>query len=149
LDAHLIDAGARICIYRWDNYISLLQHHHPDAVSQWLFATHRMGQEPSFAYTEVANDELVSRLRAMRAESRPFVLNLDLDFFRSTCGDRFPVEDRKRLFEEISALRANGNLLAITVCLSPECCGSWLAAEQLLEEFTAAVQVRFALPATA
>ena len=149
LGAHIVDAGAKICIYRWDNYISLLQYHHPELVSHWMFATHQLGQEPSFAYTPVETDQLINTLKAMRTEGRPFVLNLDLDFFRSMEGDRFSAVDRMRVFGEIAILRASGQLLATTICLSPECCGSWQAAEQLLEELATAIGLSFSLPGAA
>lgn len=57
LDASFHDAGHSICVYRWDNYISLLRHHHPRFGSEWTFATHRIGTRPDFAYTDVGTPE--------------------------------------------------------------------------------------------
>lgn len=146
LTAHIVDAGEEICVYRWDNYISLLQHHHPTFVAQWLFATHGIGEKPAFGYTAIDPKQLISRLAEMRAQGELFILNLDLDFFRSKDGDRYPERDRRPLFETIAALRDEGRLLVTTVCLSPECCGSWRSAEQLLQEFLGPMRVTFSLP---
>lgn len=149
LDASFIDAGHSICVYRWDNYISLLRHHHPRFGSEWAFATHRIGPPPDFAYTDVRPGALVDTLGALIASRSRFILNLDLDYFKSSKGDRFAPKARSQLFEHIAELVRQDQLLVFTVCLSPECCGGWASSEELLRELMITIGIDFALPPAA
>jgi hypothetical protein len=149
LDAYIDDSGDKIAIYRWDNYISLLHYHHSTLVAKWYFATHGIGQQPDFEFSAISAGNLLKAVSALQAEKAPVVLNIDLDYFRSVQGDRFPPEARAEFFQRIAELRASDRIAAITVCLSPECCGSWSSAEELLREFTDALGVTFSLPAAA
>ncbi len=149
LDASFHDAGHSICVYRWDNYISLLRHHHPRFGLEWAFATHRIGTRPDFAYTDVCPGELADTLEALLASKSKFILNLDLDYFRSRKGDRLAPEMRSKILEQIAEFMRQDQLVAFTVCLSPECCGSWASSEELLRELMETLGVDFALPPAA
>ena len=149
LDSSFLDAGHPICVYRWDNYISLMRHHHPQFCSNWLFATHRIGPRPDFAYTEVRPGALVDTLEALLISRSRFILNLDLDYFRSRKGDRYGQEMRSQVFERTAEFMRQDQLVAFTVCLSPECCGSWASSEELLRELMKTLGVEFALPPAA
>jgi hypothetical protein len=149
LNASFLDAGETISVYRWDNYISLLRHHHPRFGSDWTFATHRIGTRPDFEYTDVCPDALVDTLEALLTSRQRFILNLDLDYFRSRKGDRLAQKIRSQVFERIAEFMRQDQLVAFTVCLSPECCGSWASSEELLRELMKTLGVDFALPPAA
>ena len=149
LDASFLDAGHSICVYRWDNYISLLRHHHPRFGSEWAFATQRIGTRPDFAYTDVCPGALADTLGELLTSRSKFILNLDLDYFRSKKGDRLAPEMRSQVFERIAEFMRQDQLIAFTVCLSPECCGSWASSEELLRELMKTIGVDFALPPAA
>lgn len=119
LDASFLDAGHQICVYRWDNYISLLRHHHPRFGSDWTFATHRIGTRPDFAFTDVRPGALEDTLEVLLTSGLRFILNLDLDYFRSKKGDRLAPKIRSQVFERIAELMRQDQLVAFTVCLSP------------------------------
>lgn len=148
LSASIDDLGNKIAIYRWDNYISVFQHHHPNLIAKWYFATHEIGTKPSFKFSRIVAGDLLDAVAVLAMEKAPVVLNLDLDYFRSQEEDRFPPGARREFFRRVAELRSTGRIAAITACLSPECCGGWSRSEELLQELTDALRVSFLLPAT-
>jgi hypothetical protein len=138
--------GASIPVFRWDNYISIYEQLFGGFVQEWVFSTHGIGSVPAFKTTEVSPSDLVGYLDDAAAD-KPWILNLDLDYFRSVDGDRFPEDQRQPLIEGFRDLaeRASGSIL--TIALSPECCGSWESAESLLAEVCDGFDLDFALPA--
>jgi hypothetical protein len=149
LEAEVIYAGEPICVYRWDNYISLLQYHHRNFGKQWYFVTHDNGLEPDFEYSNVAASDVVGLFNGLLSTGEKFVLNLDLDYFRSRDGDRVSTENRAEMLAALATLKRNGQVLVFTLCLSPECCGDWSSAEELLAETMDAIDIKFALPPVA
>lgn len=144
----VVVAGTKSPLYRWDTYIPLYRKIYPSLVDRWVFATHSEGTAPEFPTEEVTGTELPGMIDALEEGPLPWVVNIDLDYFRNKDGLRYPASERATLFRKIAAFRQSKHCLAMTVCLSPECCGgmgNWQASEELCHELMDAMGVDFQL----
>ncbi len=144
LDYDSIDGRARV--FRWDNYLTIYQGLFGSLVDEWIFSTHNIGAQPNFKVRKVPPSELLGFLSELSPGGKNWIINLDLDFFLSNEGDRFPSHQRRAVFEKIRDLSRTANDSVVTIALSPECCGSWETAEVLCEEACNVFELPFCLP---
>lgn len=83
--------------------------------------------------------------------SEPWLINLDLDFFfYQPDGERYKrrynAAFAKEVFVRIKRLNETSKVKAITVALSPECCGGWANAERAAAQFCRALNLDWRLP---
>ncbi len=140
-------------LFRWDNYLSLFLELYRKRIQGCRFATQEIGDPPNHAgATKLDIDDLPTELeRLFSGTSDSWIINLDLDFFfyESSIGKpkrRFSREFARQVFEQIQVMRSQNRIIALTVALSPECCGGWDEAEMVLGEFLACVEIQFILP---
>lgn len=138
------DPDIQVPLFTWDNYNSLYQAIHGSNVESWLFSTHKIGSAPTFDFQEVEPSSLISHLTEL-PDDKEWILNLDLDLFRSQDGDRFPSEQRPELYALLGQIFARSDRQILTVATSPECCGSWEVAEELCSEFCDSLELNFQL----
>jgi len=133
-------------LFRWDNYLSVYERLYSSLVDEWIFATHKIGAAPTFSVNEIQPDNLLRQLSQIGVAGRNWIINLDLDFFQSSTGERFPQQQRRPLLSAIHSLSLQAARCVITIALSPECCGSWESAENLCAEVVDVFALDFALP---
>lgn len=136
----------KVPIFTWDNYLSIYHHLNRGNIEEVVFSTHEIGAPPNFDHKVVDPDRLIDRVDSIE-DGRNWIFNLDLDFFASPEGPRFPEGRRSDLYEALAgAMRRSANY-ALTIALSPECTGSWEASEKLLAECSKHLGLEIALPA--
>ncbi len=144
LDFDSVDGQVRV--FRWDNYLTIYQELFSSLINEWIFSTHNMGIRPKFEVKNIPPTEFIDFLSQLPEEGNNWILNLDLDFFRSSDGNRFPSEQRRAVFEKIRDLNEKSKSSVVTISLSPECCGSWESAEELCYEACSVFELPFRLP---
>jgi hypothetical protein len=137
-------------LFRWDNYLTIYHELHHGLIDEWIFSTHQIGTKPSFSATHIQPDDLLGFLDRQNS-SRNWILNLDLDFFRSQYGDRYSQQNRVELMKAIKHVHGSSDKSVVTVALSPECCGGWGSggwdsSEEFCEEFCRIFGLPFSLP---
>jgi hypothetical protein len=120
------------------------------------FATHHDGDPPNIDdFYDAKPWELAREFHYwLRPEARPWILNIDLDYF--FCDDSSDDEEKYLQMhsdEYITALgaiareRIDDRTVAVTtICLSPELCGGWASAERALTILLRSLNVQFRLP---
>ncbi|HNP35033.1 MAG TPA: hypothetical protein PKK10_04205 [Woeseiaceae bacterium] len=144
--------GPQIGLFRWDNYLTLFLHRHAEHMRQFFIATHRDGAAPLEPPTDVIEPwELPGAVQHLKdTDDAPWICNIDLDYFCFSQDQK--VQGRlvsevyiASLFTIVQHLRSNGTIDVVTLCLSPECCGGWDAAEVLAEIACPILDVPFRL----
>ncbi len=142
-------------VMRWDNYLAIWFEKYKALIDRNYFAVHggvssghgpttfrvndniRMGEIP---------ENIEHWLTSNRSDS---IINIDMDyFFYEHDGDIFRLVDGnyiRDLFEEIKKVYKKTDSV-ITVCFSPEYCGGWKPAEDVMEIFNDVFQIKFQLP---
>jgi hypothetical protein len=143
---HIDSSDGPTQVFRWDNYLTIYQKLVSSLINEWIFSTHNLGIPPNFKVKNVPPVELLGFLCQLPAKGKNWILNLDLDFFRSSGGDRFPAQQRRAVFEKIRDLNETSKSSVVTIALSPECCGSWESAEELCYEACSVFDLPFRLP---
>ena len=136
-------------LFRWDNYIGLFLHALPEAVAAVAFATHGRGAVPAgWEVTELAPWHLPAAGFLGRGR---WLVNLDLDYFfyKMAPGDYRSMFGPSYLRDTLLPIRRaleSGTAAALTISLSPECCGGWKPAEALCAEICEILGLDFRLP---
>lgn len=139
----------RIPLFRWDNYLGLFLVQRPELVHDLALATHGRGELPPHpARCELAPWQLPLLDLTVGG---PWIVNLDLDYlvFKGADGRFHPFFSPNymdALLTPVLQARASGQLRCLTICLSPECCGGWDAAETLARPVCRRLGLDFALP---
>lgn len=135
-------ADINMPLFRWDNYIEVFLRKYPELVGKTISATHHLGSSKELS-EEVKPYDLVKVLHGIFSQEKyvnelPWIMNLDLDYFYSAAPEKlmlFSDEYIKSLANSIELGLSNGMIEVFTISLSPECCGSWENAENLLKKF--------------
>lgn len=135
-------ADINMPLFRWDNYIEIFLRKYPELVGKTISATHHLGSSKELS-EEVKPYDLVKVLHGIFSQEKyvnelPWIMNLDLDYFYSAAPEKlmlFSDEFIKSLANSIELGLSNGMIEVFTISLSPECCGSWENAENLLKKF--------------
>ena len=117
-------------LFRFDNYIINIHILFPDLFKNKYFATHEKCRENSdFVEIDVSFDELLDNLQywVIKYNEHKWILNIDIDyFFKEFKGESIQVFTDEFIVGFANALKkALPNTVIITICLSPEFCGSW------------------------
>lgn len=121
--------------FRWDNYLSIYQHLNAGLIEEIRFATHKLGEEPNFSVLHIEPTDLINNIESI-PEGGNWIINLDFDFFYDKDQPRITTVDQAKLLSALKNLHDKSNKSIVTVALSPECCGSWKTAENVLVEFS-------------
>lgn len=142
------------CLFRWDNFLSLLIRHYHSRLRELHLATQpNVGEEPEIDYHWISPHDLPERLTHFfeRSDCLPTILDIDLDYFvnRVDSNTHFPMFSVDYLTSIGQALRTwieHPLCLCTTIALSPECCGGWEIAEQLLSTLSESTGKDLRLP---
>lgn len=145
--------GTDIPLFRWDNYGSIFLNKYADLVDKCIFATHKEGDSPNFNYVQQPEIwDVAGNLNYwIESSANKWIVNIDLDyFFYQPCGETYAAFQSEQYIEQVFAgikkQLDNGRIACLTLCLSPECCGSWEAAEALCQKVMKIMSINFALP---
>jgi len=111
-------------------------------VGHTISATHHLGSNKDLKEV-VKPIDLVRRLDDLFSEriylnDLPWIVNLDMDYFFSAQPQKLPLFSDEYVEALALSLKKgldNGMIKALTIALSPECCGSWEKAEKMLKRF--------------
>jgi len=145
--------GDDVLLFRWDNYSSIFLKKYKDLVNDSFFVTHNEGDEPSFCDSQKKDVfSLANNLSYWLDDTNnQWIFNLDLDYFFYTSGyDEYSQllsdEYIKQVFIAIKKLLDEDKILCLTICLSPEFCGSWEEAERVCSIGVRILGLDFILP---
>lgn len=149
-----LGTNINVPLFVWDNYASIFLEKYGYLINQCIFATHKDGDdEPNFESTlQLDVWEVTDQLKNwIEGSKNKWIVNLDLDyFFYESDTDKYSLflsdEYIEQLFRTIKKQLESGKILCFTMCLSPECCGSWEAAEKLCYKATNILGIDFKLP---
>ena len=127
-------------LFRWDNYLEYFLKKYPEQVGKTISATHHLGSKKELS-EEIRDYDLVKFASGLFSEKKyindlPWIVNLDLDYFFSAAPEKLELFSHsfvKSLSKSIRQGLENGMVQVLTISLSPECCGSWDKAEEMLE----------------
>nr|BDT26838.1 UPF0489 family protein [Bacteriovorax sp. HI3] len=130
-------------LFRWDNYIEIFLQRYPELVGKTVSATHKVGQDKTLN-EDIGAYYLQKYLEDVFGGSRyvndlPWIVNLDLDYFFSAAPQKtmlFSHSYLESLSHSIQQGLESGIVDVVTISLSPECCGSWKKAEEVLTFFS-------------
>lgn len=144
-----------------DNYLSLFLALYGRLVKQCMLATHHEGESPfcnqivvrAGTHLEPVDPwRLLRRVNAILEPGLPWIVNLDLDYFfclhhgEDDPGMMFAEAYVTSLFRTIADALDAGRICVLTVCLSPDFCGGWPAAEGLCAKLCETLHIDFVLP---
>ncbi len=148
--------GDEVPFIRWDNYLALLFTLYPNLVDEMCWATHQFSWDvpqrssegqlsPALLYN-MLRDEIL----CLSNQHREIIVNIDLDYFfykkAEDSGFMFTRSYRDEIFSAVNAGLERGRVKVLTISLSPDCCGGWRAAEQLMLEVSDALSIDFRIP---
>ena len=148
--------GVRTPVIRWDNYLSIFLDRFSDRIKDCVFATHGIGDPPNFSsLMNLSPYELCQSVTELLGQDgRPWIINLDLDYFFCIKGndvrEMFSRTYRRSIAKAIRAQLDRDAGYIFTMCLTPsrEWTGGWATVEALCAEFCTDVGLDFELPQT-
>ncbi|EPE3083895.1 TPA: UPF0489 family protein [Morganella morganii] len=142
-------------LIRWDNYLSFfISDSTINSCIQCIYlATHKDGTFPKNPLVhnikQVEPYELLADLEGTLSNHDRTIINIDLDyFFTDKSGNFFQFIDSKFIIELFKLIKSgldNNEIECLTICLSPECCGSWYNSEKILEIAKKELDINFTL----
>ena len=134
-------------LVKWDNYLPLFFKLHEIQSHKKILTTHKIGISTE-SDREIEPWDLARDLDKLLQNSNvPWIINLDFDYFYARTHKRSPLFAHdwiKRIFDIVYMNWADQRVAVITVALSPECCGGWDQATEILNIFSKV----FSLPLT-
>jgi hypothetical protein len=142
-------------LFHWSNYLSFFLHRYYCSLGSVTFCTERKGEGPSHHWNvnELEFECIMERLE--NTQSQNIIMNIDLDSFVEIFEDEETGRDRyhftrssqlERLFQRVRFLNNEGRILVLTICMSPDCCGSWELSEEILRRACNILALDFVLP---
>jgi hypothetical protein len=130
-------------LFRWDNYLEIFLRKYPGLIAMTLSSTHHLGSSKELS-SEIKPFDLVKKLNEIFSGKNYFnestwIVNLDLDYFFSAAPEKLPLFSSEYVESVANSLKiglASGLIAALTISLSPECCGSWEKSEEMLTKFS-------------
>ncbi len=146
-----------IPLIRWDNYLSLFLERYPQQLTEAIFITHGVGDEPRFTpMRHILSKDVPSNLAFHLKDHVRAIVNIDLDYFfcdneRDQRQVMFSEEYISAVFRVIRAHMDAGRVACLTLCMTPDeaYTGGWAQAEKLCERVCEILGIDFALPADA
>lgn len=127
-------------IFRWDNYIPILDRMYPYLIGHSTFATHKDGDNADdMEASEVDPWQLPDNLSYWLTNgTNEWILNLDIDYFFTNIDeeyiqlftDEFVIQIAKEIKKSLSKIKV------LTIALSPEMCGGWDKSERVARLIT-------------
>jgi hypothetical protein len=143
-------------VLRWDNYLPLYLHEYEDTVENLVFVTQKCGSIrkedlPEVDVVEIDLWKVPDLMGYCVLQHGDFIVNLDLDlfFFQDSADSNPRFWHRKAvetLAEQLRRLVDSTRCIALTIAMSPDCCGGWKPAEEALNEVCEALAIDFRLP---
>jgi len=140
-------------LFRWDNYASIFLDKYKHQINKCIFVTHKEGDAPNFKPVQQSDIwNLPGNLDYWLEEGcDKWIVNLDLDYFfyNSDFGifsTLLSEEYIEQIFYSIKKQLLDNRILCFTMCLSPECCGSWEASEKICQKASDILGIDFSLP---
>ena len=136
----------RFQLFRWDNYLTILNRIYPNLIGSATFATHKDGDttgELDFQEQEIY--ELPQNLAYWLNENSKWIVNIDIDyFFTDRNGKYFQfLTDEYVLLIADEIKRSWNNIEVLTIALSPELCGGWDNSLRIAKIITNHLQINF------
>lgn len=136
------NAEVNLPLFRWDNYIEVFLKKYPKMIGETISVTHQLGSPKKMAIDIKAFD-LVAQCSDIFSGKKyinefDWIVNLDLDYFFSAQPQKltlFSDEFIDAIATSILQGLDSGMIKVLTISLSPECCGSWEKAEEMLAKF--------------
>ncbi len=130
-------------LFRWDNYLEVFLRNYPEMIGVTLSSTHHLGSSKELS-EEIKPFDLAKRMHEIFSGKKyvndfGWIVNLDLDYFFSAAPEKFELfsdDFVESIAESIDLGLKSGMISALTISLSPECCGSWEKAELMLGKFS-------------
>jgi hypothetical protein len=125
LDASILIGGNSFPLFRWDNYLSMHIEKFGHNIQKLIWLTHRDGDKPKMLGWEFAAHDAPGNLAHWVSEGGPWIVNIDLDYF--FCDSEHEKEYLQMysdayfdaMFHQLRLALSNGNIAAVTVCLTP------------------------------
>lgn len=155
IDQYLNLEYQKLCVFRWDNYLSAFLTSHHQQLDTKCFATYNVDSKPpkmiNTEYIDPAS--LHENIECHIIEEKndvKWIVNIDLDYFFYKKGDGYEQAYTDEYITSLTSLINNakkqGKVETLTICLSPECCGGWTNAEKVCELICQTLGVKFRLP---
>ena len=135
-------------LVQWDNYLPIFFKLQQTLAHKKILSTHNIGISTESDYQLQPWDLARDLDKLLQSSPVPWIINLDLDYFYARSHKRSPLfshEWIKRIFDILYMNWADQRVAIMTVALSPECCGGWDQASDILSIFSKV----FSLPPTA
>ncbi len=138
-------------LFRWDNYGSIFLNKYGSQVGCCYFATYGKGDKPNHHSVHYINPwMLVDNIDYWMDEQQNWICNIDLDYFchelDEDCHIMYSESFITDLFTKVKSLLDSGKILVLTICFSPECCGSWKNSENIWAMVEPCLGVQIQLP---
>jgi len=135
-------------LFRWDNYLEIFLRKYPELIGVTLSSTHHLGSSKELS-EEIKPFDLVKRIHEIFSGKKyvndlGWIVNLDLDYFFSAAPEKFELFSEEYVSSIALSIKSglsSGMISALTISLSPECCGSWEKAELMLEKFSSVLGI--------
>jgi hypothetical protein len=135
-------------LFRWDNYGSIFLHVYKEQVSRCIFATH--GDEPNHENVMTVMPWLIPDNVDFWMEKGRWICNVDLDYFFCDLEDGLTLMVSEQyvveIFTKIKRLLDQNKITVLTICFSPEWCGSWKNSEDAWEIIQSCLKTSMKLP---
>jgi hypothetical protein len=137
----------------WDNYIALFIRRYPEVFRE-VYMCIRQEKMPGLVADRAIHYrhscKLVSNIRHWLTNDGPWIINIDLDYFWQAWDDKavqlFSNDYITEIGDSIRICMDEGRVIALTMALSPECCGGWDKAEIVMLTLCEALKCNFNLP---
>lgn len=135
-------------LFRWDNYLTILNRIYPNLIGSASFATHKDGDTiDELEMHEYEIYELSENLAYWLSnnERMKWIVNIDIDyFFTDRNGKYFQfLTDEYVLSIADELKKAWSNIEVLTIALSPELCGGWDNSLRVARILTKHLQLNF------
>lgn len=133
--------------FRWDNYVPILLNQNRQNLNIRYAATHGLGIKGNFDH-EFMPWDLLKYVENRFFDHDHWIINLDLDYFFAREFKETPLFHptyMRKIFKAFKSAYDDGLIDIMTVALSPECCGGWEKAEEVLALFNQEFRLKITL----
>lgn len=121
-------------LFRWDNYLSIFLDMYRDDINSFDFSVYEGDAINHPCTVKRMPWELPENISFWLSKGK-WILNIDLDYFfykvDESIEQMYSDEYLHSFFNEVSLVAKRDAEVVVTICFSPECCGSWAYAEKI------------------